>query len=69
MPQYAIIATTSPKDGITRVKFDDDFSDEAAHHRHVMIGHLTQEGHVLEHVPRCPEHGNHLIVHSGPLKR
>lgn len=65
--QYAIIATTSLKDGVTRVKFDVDHSDEAAHHRRVMIGHLVEQGHALEHVEDCPEHGNHLVIHSGPL--
>lgn len=68
MTQYTIVATKSAKDGITRVKFDPDPSDEAAEHRQVMIGHIVSHGHAVEHVAACPEHGHHLVIHSGPLK-
>ncbi len=68
MTQYTIVASKGA-DGITRVKFDNDPSEEAAHHRFVMIGHLSEQGHVLEAVPHCPIHGHHVILHSGPLKQ
>ena len=67
MTQYLVIATRSLKDGKTRVKFGPDPSEEAARHRKVMMGHLVEQGHILEHVPACPEHGHHLVLHSGPL--
>lgn len=67
MAQYLIIATRAA-DGVTRVKFDHDPSEEVAAHRQAMIGHLVEQGHAVEHVKADLVHGHHIIIHSGPLK-
>lgn len=60
---YTIIVKKHPS-GYFYVPFDDD--PNAVEHRKMMIGHLVEEGHHVEHRD-TPELGVHVVLHSGPL--
>lgn len=64
LQHYTIVARRNEA-GQVIVPFDADPSEEAAHHRKVMIGHLVDQGHRVEAAPD----GSHVILHSGPMTK
>ena len=65
MPQHYTIIIKKHPEGYHYVPFDDDPSEEAAHHRKAMLGHLIDQGHSIEPIAGT----RHVKLTSGPHAR
>lgn len=72
---FTIVAKRAP-DGTIFVPFDHDPHPERPLFVSLMLSHLVQSGHAIEHRDGVPSHsglpasvlGSHVILHSGPIK-